>query len=118
MRMHSKRFAYGGLYNPMHVLRAHLRGLLASTGLRPFPTFVFDRVPKAAEGLANEGAVGASSLEDLVNKLDRPRAVWLMVPASVVDQTRGGFPEQTAFCDALWIRRTPGKIREVRTTHE
>jgi len=48
---------------------------------------VFDRIPKAVEGLANEGAIGASSLVDLVKKLDKPRAVWLMVPAAVVDQT-------------------------------
>src|SRR5207247_6525786 len=48
---------------------------------------VFDRIPKAVEGLANEGAIGASSLADLVKKLDKPRAVWLMVPAAVVDQT-------------------------------
>src|SRR5437660_2966238 len=48
---------------------------------------VFDRIPKAVEDLAREGAVGASSLADLVKKLDKPRAVWLMVPAAVVDQT-------------------------------
>jgi len=48
---------------------------------------VFDRVPKAVEDLAKEGAVGASSFADMVTKLDKPRAVWLMVPAAVVDQT-------------------------------
>jgi len=48
---------------------------------------VFDRIPKAVEDLAKEGAVGASSFADLVKKLDKPRAVWLMVPAAVVDQT-------------------------------
>src|SRR5712664_1804377 len=48
---------------------------------------VFDRIPKAVEDLAKEGAVGASSFEDLVKKLDKPRAVWLMVPAAVVDPT-------------------------------
>src|SRR3989442_363586 len=40
---------------------------------------VFDRIPKAVEDLAREGAVGASSLADLVKKLDKPRALWLMV---------------------------------------
>jgi len=48
---------------------------------------VFDRIPKAVEDLAKEGAIGASSFADLVTKLDKPRAVWLMVPAAVVDKT-------------------------------
>ncbi len=48
---------------------------------------VFDMVPKAVADLAKEGAAGASSLEDLVKKLEKPRSVWLMVPAAVVDKT-------------------------------
>src|SRR2546428_6614093 len=48
---------------------------------------VFDTFPKAVEDLAKEGAVGASSLADLVKKLDQPRAIWLMVPAAAVDKT-------------------------------
>ncbi len=48
---------------------------------------VFDRSPKAVQELAREKAVGASSLADLVKNLTKPRAVWLMVPAAVVDQT-------------------------------
>jgi 6-phosphogluconate dehydrogenase len=48
---------------------------------------VFDRSPKAVEELAREGAVGASSAADLVSKLQAPRAIWLMVPAAVVDAT-------------------------------
>ena len=48
---------------------------------------VFDMSPKAVEELAKEKAVGASSLADFVNKLSKPRAVWLMVPAGVVDKT-------------------------------
>src|SRR5712691_7439641 len=48
---------------------------------------VFDMSPKAVEDLARDKAVGASSLADLVRKLDKPRAVWLMVPAAVVDKT-------------------------------
>jgi 6-phosphogluconate dehydrogenase len=47
----------------------------------------FDRDPKAVKELAGEGAKGAASLDELVQKLSRPRAVWLMVPAGVVDQT-------------------------------
>jgi 6-phosphogluconate dehydrogenase len=48
---------------------------------------VFDRSPKAVQELAQEKAVGASSLADFVKNLEKPRAVWLMVPAAVVDQS-------------------------------
>ena len=48
---------------------------------------VFDMSPKAVEELVKDKAAGASSLQDLVNKLRKPRAVWLMVPAAVVDKT-------------------------------
>jgi 6-phosphogluconate dehydrogenase len=48
---------------------------------------VFDLFPKAVEGLAKEGAVGAASFGDLTKQLDKPRTVWLMVPAAAVDNT-------------------------------
>ena len=48
---------------------------------------VFDRSSKAVADLVRDHAIGADSLIDLVNKLEKPRAVWLMVPAAVVDQT-------------------------------
>jgi 6-phosphogluconate dehydrogenase len=50
---------------------------------------VFDRSPNAVNDLVKEKAIGATSLADLVAKLDRPRAIWLMVPAGVVDETIG-----------------------------
>jgi 6-phosphogluconate dehydrogenase len=46
----------------------------------------YDRHAEPVQALASEGAVGAASLEDLVAKLTPPRAVWLMVPAAVVDE--------------------------------
>jgi 6-phosphogluconate dehydrogenase len=48
---------------------------------------VFDRSPQAVAELARERAVGTSSLADLVKNLEKPRAVWLMVPAAAVDHT-------------------------------
>ena len=48
---------------------------------------VFDRSPKAVNELVREKAVGSSSLQDFVKKLDKPRAIWLMVPAAVVEKT-------------------------------
>jgi len=48
---------------------------------------VFDTSPKALEDLTKDKAIGASSVADLVRKLEKPRTVWLMVPAAVVDKT-------------------------------
>jgi len=48
---------------------------------------VFDRSTQIVSELAKENAVGATSLQDFAKKLKTPRAVWLMVPAAVGDQT-------------------------------
>jgi 6-phosphogluconate dehydrogenase len=48
---------------------------------------VFNRSPKAVQELVAEKGVGSSSLAELVTKLTKPRAVWLMVPAAAVDKT-------------------------------
>ena len=48
---------------------------------------VFDMSPQAVRELVKDHAVGADSPVDLVKKLEKPRAVWLMVPAAVVDKT-------------------------------
>ena len=49
---------------------------------------VFDVSPKAVETLAQEkGVVGSSSIEDMIGKLAKPRAIWMMVPAGVVETT-------------------------------
>jgi 6-phosphogluconate dehydrogenase len=56
---------------------------------------VFDLNPGAVARLAAQGAAGADSLEDFVARLSKPRAVWLMLPAAVVD------PELTALASLL-----------------
>ncbi|HTV59491.1 MAG TPA: decarboxylating 6-phosphogluconate dehydrogenase [Verrucomicrobiae bacterium] len=48
---------------------------------------VFDRNQESVKQLVAEGAKGAASLDEFVSKLSQPRAVWLMVPAAVVDAT-------------------------------
>jgi 6-phosphogluconate dehydrogenase len=48
---------------------------------------VFDRSPNAVQELVGEHAVGSASLAELVEKLTKPRAVWMMVPAAAVDET-------------------------------
>ena len=48
---------------------------------------VYDRSADAVRGLAAEGATGSDSLATFVAQLSQPRAVWLMVPAAVVDET-------------------------------
>jgi 6-phosphogluconate dehydrogenase len=47
----------------------------------------FDMSPASVQALAKEGAAGAGSLDDFISKLKQPRAIWLMVPAAVVDGT-------------------------------
>src|SRR5260370_12169633 len=51
---------------------------------------VVDRYSKAVNELVQEKAKGSSSLQDFVSKLEKPRAVWLMVPAAAVDETIAG----------------------------
>ena len=51
---------------------------------------VFDMSPKAVQERVQDKATGATSLADFVAKLAKPRAIWLMVPAAVVDKTIAG----------------------------
>jgi len=47
---------------------------------------VFDANPASVQQMNREGATGAASLEDFIAKLSKPRAIWLMVPAGIVDK--------------------------------
>ena len=62
---------------------------------------VFDRSPHAVNELVQDKATGATSLADLVKKLAKPRAIWLMVPAAVVDQTIADLLPQLEAGDTL-----------------
>jgi 6-phosphogluconate dehydrogenase len=59
-----------------------------------------DVTPAAVKAIAAEGAVGAETLDEFVAKLRKPRTVWLMVPAAVVDAT----------LDALVAKLSPGDV--------
>src|SRR3954465_1748095 len=62
---------------------------------------VFDLDSHAVSQMAGEGAVGADSVQDLVAKLEGPRAVWLMVPAAAVDKTLDGLVPLLGAGDAV-----------------
>ncbi|MEH1843144.1 MAG: decarboxylating 6-phosphogluconate dehydrogenase [Nostoc sp.] len=59
---------------------------------------VFNRTPEKVKQLASEGAIGTYSLDDFVQKLDKPRAIWLMVPAG--DPTEDMVMELSAKLDS------------------
>jgi 6-phosphogluconate dehydrogenase len=62
---------------------------------------VFDTNADNVRSLAGEGAVGASSLDDFVQQLKPPRAVWLMVPAAIVDKMIDEFASRLQRGDIL-----------------
>src|SRR5947207_12784560 len=62
---------------------------------------VFNRSPQPVKELVQEKAIGSSSLEDLASKLSKPRAIWMMVPAAVVDATIAGLLPHTGADDIL-----------------
>lgn len=62
---------------------------------------VYDVAPAAVEELVKKNAVGAASIYDLVEKLQKPRAVWIMVPAAFVDKTIADLSEHLEADDIL-----------------
>jgi 6-phosphogluconate dehydrogenase len=79
---------------------------------------VFDMSPKAVEDLAKEGATGASSLADFVGKLAKPRAIWLMVPAAVVDKSIASLLPLLEPGDTLIDGGNSYYVDDIRRAHE
>ena len=79
---------------------------------------VFDMSPKAVEELVDEKALGSSSLADLVKKLEKPRAVWLMVPAAVVDQTIADLLPALEAGDTIIDGGNSYYVDDIRRAHE
>jgi 6-phosphogluconate dehydrogenase len=79
---------------------------------------VFDMSPKAKEALVQEGAIGASSFEDMASKLEKPRAVWLMVPAAAVDNTIAHLLPHLESGDILIDGGNSYYVDDIRRAHE
>jgi 6-phosphogluconate dehydrogenase len=79
---------------------------------------VFDMSAKAVEELVDEKAVGSSSLAELAKKLEKPRAVWLMVPAAVVDQTIADLLPGLEAGDTIIDGGNSYYVDDIRRAHE
>ena len=79
---------------------------------------VFDMSSQAVNELVKDKATGASSLADLVKKLAKPRAIWLMVPAAVVDQTIADLLPQLEAGDILIDGGNSYYIDDIRRAKE
>jgi 6-phosphogluconate dehydrogenase len=79
---------------------------------------VYDVHPEAVKSLAREGAVGALTIEEFAAKLSKPRAVWLMVPAAVVDRTVEGLNAHLASGDIVIDGGNSYYIDDIRRARE
>src|SRR5499425_3142840 len=79
---------------------------------------VFDRNPDSVKQLAHDGATPAASLDELVKKLQKPRAVWLMVPAAVVDATLHDLAEKLEAGDIVIDGGNSYYIDDIRRSKE
>jgi 6-phosphogluconate dehydrogenase len=79
---------------------------------------VFDRSAEAVKQLAGEGATGAASLDDFITRLEKPRAIWLMVPAAVVDASIAELVPKLAKDDILIDGGNSYYIDDIRRAKE
>jgi 6-phosphogluconate dehydrogenase len=79
---------------------------------------VYDRSAEAVKQLAGEGATGSTSIDDLISKLQQPRAIWLMVPAAVVDSTIADLAPKLSRDDILLEGGNSYYIDDIRRAKE
>ena len=79
---------------------------------------VYDRSAETVKQLAGEGAIGANSLDDFVQKLQKPRAIWLMVPAGAVDSSIKELAPKLASGDILIDGGNSYYIDDIRRANE
>ena len=79
---------------------------------------VYDRNAETVKTVAGEGASGAESLDDFIAKLNRPRAVWLMIPAALVDATLNDLAGKLNADDVIIDGGNSYYIDDIRRAHE
>ncbi|HEY7161583.1 MAG TPA: decarboxylating 6-phosphogluconate dehydrogenase [Acidobacteriota bacterium] len=79
---------------------------------------VYDLNPDSVKELSKDGAVGATSLDDFLGKLSTPRAIWLMVPAAVVDRSLSDLAPKLQKGDILIDGGNSYYIDDLRRSHE
>ncbi len=79
---------------------------------------VYDLNPESVKELSKDGAVGATSLDDFLGKLSTPRAIWLMVPAAVVDRSLSDLAPKLQKGDILIDGGNSYYIDDLRRSHE
>ena len=79
---------------------------------------VYDTSAEAVAALAKEGATGASSLDDFLNKLSKPRVVWMMVPAAAVDRAIADIAPRIARGDVLVDGGNSYYVDDIRRARE
>lgn len=79
---------------------------------------VYDLNPDSVKGMVKDGAVGAASLDDFLGKLSAPRAIWLMVPAAVVDRSLSDLAPNLQKGDMVIDGGNSYYIDDLRRSHE
>ena len=79
---------------------------------------VYDRNAETVATLAREGATGSESLDDFIAQLNRPRAIWLMIPAAVVDATLNELAPKLEADDILIDGGNSHYIDDIRRAQE